>query len=215
VWPSPQKASVQSDLQALELPLFWPSSQASPGCSKPSPHLGSRQARVHWPSVVVVAAEVALLAGLLEAVAAGGELADVGAAVDVVLALPSSQASPGPTWPSPQMLRAVELAAPGVRRCRAVVALLDAGLDEAVAAGGLLAGEGAGAGVAVPVLAEVALLALVELDEAVAALGGEAQVRAVVVVVAVLAVVALLAGVDDLVAALLELAERPSSRRRR
>jgi hypothetical protein len=121
VKPSPQMARVQSDLQALELPLLGPSSQASPACLKPSPHLGNRQARVHWPRLLLLVAEVALLAGLLEAVAAGGELADVGAAVEVAAVAVVAGLAGADEAVAADLLGAVELAAAGVGvggRCR-------------------------------------------------------------------------------------------------
>jgi hypothetical protein len=130
-----------------------------------------------------------------------------------LLWLPSSQASPGPTSPSPQTLRAaVGLAGLAGAVVGAVVALLDVGLDEAVAALGVLAGEGAApASLFWPPWSHCSPDGWSRPSPQTGALQA---VGAAVVVVAV-AVVAGLAGVDDVVAALLELAGRRSSRRRR
>jgi hypothetical protein len=159
------------------------------------------------PGVVVVRAEVTRLGGLDEPVAAGGELAHGGAAV--VVAHVAVVAGLGRALVA--VAADVELARGEARLARAVrgavVALLDAGVEQPVAAGRVLAGRRARAAVAVQT-AEVARLAGARLHEAVAAGRELARVGAAVVVVAVGPVVARLAGVDDPVAAALELALR-------
>ena len=152
--------------------------------------------------------EVALFAGLLEAVAARLVLAHPGAVVLVDEVAVVAVLARALLAVAADVIGAVRLAGLIVGVLVAVVALLVVLPHEAVAACRVRAGRGAIAGVLV-VGPEVTLLRHREDDllEAVAAHRICAQIRAAVVVVAVDAVVALLAGVDHVVAALLEHAE--------
>src|SRR5690606_19138927 len=97
--PSPHLAFLQVLRQAsLLLPL--PSSHSSPACLKPSPHFGRRQARVQPPVLLFIGPWSHSSPGWTMP---SPQLGSLQALVQpsLLMLLPSSQASPGPTKPSP------------------------------------------------------------------------------------------------------------------